>query len=84
MTKQRRTFTPEFKREAACLVLDHAEWWAERYQKSRTQTLWSKRWKWHTSSVESLKGWCSIPTRDRYMAAVSFAKGYGAIACARA
>jgi len=22
MTKQRRTFTPEFKREAACLVLD--------------------------------------------------------------
>ncbi len=29
MTKQRRTFTPEFKREAACLVLDqgysHAE-----------------------------------------------------------
>ena len=22
MTKQRRSFTPEFKREAACLVLD--------------------------------------------------------------
>ncbi|EXF44843.1 transposase [Pseudomonas sp. BAY1663] len=24
MTKQRRSFTPEFKREAACLVLDQA------------------------------------------------------------
>ncbi len=34
MTKQRRSFTPEFKREAACLVLDqgysHIEEWLSR------------------------------------------------------
>lgn len=42
MTKQRRTFTPEFKREAASLVLDQAtatstqpvrsDWWSEQAQ----------------------------------------------------
>ncbi len=29
MTNQRRTFTPEFKREAACLVLDQGYSYAE-------------------------------------------------------
>lgn len=47
-------------------------------------TWWSKRWTSLTNNVESLKDYCSIPTRDRNMAAVSSASDCGAIAFARA
>lgn len=62
----------------------HAESWAGPYQKNRTQTSWSKRWTWLTNNAVSLKGYCSIPTRGRNMAAVNSARDCGAIACARA
>ncbi|MCO7058659.1 transposase [Pseudomonas juntendi] len=97
MPKQRRTFIPEFKREAAYLVLDQGYSHAEAARSLGLVESALRRWvnqlqqeRGHepvavlTNSAVSLKGYCSTPTGGHNMAAVNSARDCGAIACARA
>jgi len=40
------------------------ELWAGRYQKSRMQIWWSRRWTWLVNNVENLMGCCFTPIKD--------------------